>query len=64
MRLQRVIIFVVAILIIVLGFFTAMNSMNVNVIVRDAFSLREEYVLQRSDVDDSQLTKPVYAGVY
>lgn len=51
----RIIIFVVAVLIIALGFFTAMNSMNVNVIIRDAFALREEYVLQRQNILEGEL---------
>ena len=36
--MTRVILFVVAILVIALGFFTGMNSMNVNVITEDAFT--------------------------
>jgi hypothetical protein len=53
----RVILFVIAILIIALGFFTGMNSMNVNVIVKDAFELREKYVLQPTDLTNADLSK-------
>ena len=53
----RVILFVVAILFIALGFFTAMNSMNVNVITKDAFSVREQTALQPKNGDNTDLTK-------
>lgn len=53
----RVILFVIAILIIALGFFTGMNSMNVNVIIKDAFELREEYVLQPNGLSKADLEK-------
>ena len=53
----RVILFVVAILVIALGFFTAMDSMNVNVITKDAFSVREQTVLQPKSGDSTDLTK-------
>jgi hypothetical protein len=52
----RVILFVIAILIIALGFFTGMNSMNVNVIVKDAFELREKYVLQPTGLSNDDLS--------
>lgn len=51
----RVILFVIAILVISLGFFTAMNSMNVNVIAKDAFALREEYVMQPNGLTSDDL---------
>ena len=53
----RMILFVIAILVIALGFFTGMNSMNVNVIVKDAFALREEYALQPKGLSADDLGK-------
>ncbi len=55
--LTRVILFVIAVLVIALGFFTGMNSMNVNVIIKDAFELREEYVLQPNGLTKEDLGK-------
>lgn len=53
----RVILFVVAVLVIALGFFTGMNSMNVNVIAKDAFTLRAEYVLTPKTGQEADLPK-------
>ncbi len=53
----RVIIFVIAILIIALGFFAGMNSMNVNVIAKDAFAKRVETVLEPKPEDETDLAK-------
>ncbi len=55
--LTRVILFVVAIFVIVLGFYTGMNSMNVNVITKDAFTLRAEAVLTPRADDETDLPK-------
>ena len=55
--LTRVILFAVAILVIVLGFYTGMNSMNVNVIAKDAFTMRAEAVLTPRVDDESDLPK-------
>lgn len=55
--LTRVILFVVAVLVIALGFFTGMNSMNVNVIAKDAFTLRAEYVLTPKTGQEADLPK-------
>jgi hypothetical protein len=53
----RVIIFVVAVLIVALGFFTGMNSMNVNVVIKDAFAMRQQAVLQPKSMEESDLPK-------
>ena len=53
----RIILFVVAILIIALGFFAGMNSMNVNVIAKDAFAKRVEVALQPQEGDETDLAK-------
>lgn len=55
--LTRVILFVIAVLVIALGFFTGMNSMNVNVIIKDAFELRQEFVLQPKGLTSADLAK-------
>ena len=55
--LTRIIIFVVAIFVIVLGFYTGMNSMNVNVITKDAFTMRAEAVLTPKADDETDLPK-------
>lgn len=55
--LTRIILFAVAILVIVLGFYTGMNSMNVNVIAKDAFSMRAEAVLTPREDDETDLPK-------
>jgi hypothetical protein len=53
----RIILFVVAILVIALGFYTGMDSMNVNVITKDAFTMRAESVLEPSSVSEEDLPK-------
>ncbi len=51
----RVILFVIAILVIALGFFAGMNSMNVNVIAKDAFAKRVDVALHPKEVDETAL---------
>lgn len=53
----RVILFVVAVLVIALAFFTGMNSMNVNVIIKDAFTMRAEDVLTPKTGYEADLPK-------
>jgi len=53
----RVILFVVAIVVIVLGFYSGMNSMNVNVITKDAFTMRAEDVLTPKTGYEADLPK-------
>lgn len=53
----RIILVVVAILVIALGFYTGMNSMNVNVIAKDAFTMREEDVLRPKTGYEADLHK-------
>lgn len=53
----RIILCVIAVLIIALGFFAGMNSMNVNVIAKDAFAKRVEAVLQPKEGDETNLAK-------
>lgn len=53
----RVILVVVAVLVIALAFFTGMNSMNVNVITKDAFTMRAEYVLTPKSGQETDLPK-------
>lgn len=53
----RIILCVLAVLIIALGFFAGMNSMNVNVIAKDAFAKRIEVALQPKEDDETDLAK-------
>ena len=55
--LTRIILVVVAVLVIALGFYAGMDSMNVNVIVKDAFTMRAEDVLTPKTGYEADLPK-------
>ena len=49
---------------IALGFFTAMNSMDVNVMAKDAFTKRASVILSPLDNDDTELLPKIFTEEY
>ena len=53
-----------ALFVILLAFLTAMNTMNVQVLIKDAFALRSSVMLKQTDNDDTELLDRVFSEEY
>lgn len=53
-----------AVLFIILAFFTAINTMNVQVMLKDAFSLRSSVMLKQTDNSNAELIDKVFSKEY
>lgn len=55
---------VIAVLLVILGFYTAVNSSNVYMVVKDAFAKRTSVILTPEDNKDSELLSKLYTPSY
>ena len=53
-----------ALFVILLAFLTAMNTMNVQVLIKDAFALRSSVMLKQTENDDTELLDRVFSEEY
>lgn len=53
-----------AVFVMLMAFLTAMNTMNVQVLVKDAFALRSSAILKQTDNDDTALLDRVFSEEY
>ena len=60
----KILAVLLALAFIVFAFFTAVNTMNVQVMLKDAFTLRSSVMLKQSDNDDVELISKVFSEEY
>ncbi|MGI6153860.1 MAG: hypothetical protein ACOYJB_08555 [Christensenellaceae bacterium] len=61
---SRIVVLAVVIALIVVGYYTAMNTMNVRMVVKDAFEKRAQVILQPSDEpgEDAAMLEKMYTN--